>query len=323
MIRAPGAEFYGSEAVLLMSYEQQGVYLRLLSIAAANGSIPADVDLIAQLLRLPAKRFAAKVWPAIVGCWQQQGERLVPAGGVQTAQEPPTSPAPKPVDEDRSERMRQVARARWQRDASDASPHASHACADASTHAPRNASRIDADASAHCVTHPTHASVLPAGTPSVPLRVLKSVGPFCSEGEYQRGTEGANRAGDAEGAEGLRRALLLTAYRSESPPKYRAKEITKRALQLHIEGMTVPQLEQLIALDKAKAKKGPGHLLATWIDRHEWRAALDEQAMKARQAAQAKQAAHAARASAGDAEEAPPPLFAASVAAELLRRQQS
>lgn len=306
MSQAPGAEFYGSEAVLLMSYEQQGVYLRLLSIAAANGSIPADVERIAQLLRLPAKRFAAKVWPAIVGCWQQQGDRLVPAGGALAKEAPPPSPAPKPVDEDRSERMRQVALARWQRDASHAS-----------THAPRNALRIDADASAHCVTHPTHASVLPSGTPSVPLRALKSVGPFCSEGEYQRGTEGANGAGDAEGAEGLRRALTQTAYRANLPPRQRANEITRRALQLHIEHMTVDELQQLVALDAARAKKGPGALLATWIDRHQWRAVLDEQRMKAKQAAQV------ARPPAGDAEEAPPPLFAASVAAELLRRQQS
>lgn len=314
MIRAPGAEFYAREAVLLMSYEQQGVYLRLLSIAAANGSIPADVERIAQLLRLPAKRFGAQVWPAIAACWQQQGDRLVPAGGAIAQEAPPNSPAPKPVDEDRSERMRQVALARWQRDASHAS---THACADASTHAPRNASRIDADASAHCVTHPTHAPVLPSGTPSVSLRALKSVGPCSSEGEYQRGTEGANGAGDAEGAEGLRRALIQSPYRSHLPAWKRLPVITKVALRLHIEGMTVPQLQQLIALDKAKAKKGPGHLLAIWIDRHEWRAALDEQAMKARQAAQV------ARPPAGDAEEAPPPLFAASVAAELLRRQQS
>ena len=94
------------------------------------------------------------------------------------------------------------------------------------------------------------------------------------------------------------------------------KEITKRALQLHIEGMALSQLEQLIALDKAKAKK-PGGLLATFIDRRQWRAALDEQRMKAKQAAQVS------RPPAGDAEDAPPPLFAASVAAELLRRQQS
>lgn len=314
MSQAPGAEFYGSEAVLLMSYEQQGVYLRLLSIAAANGSIPADVERIAQLLRLPTKRFAAKVWPAIAACWQQHGDRLVPAGGAIAQEAPPTSPAPKPVDEDRSERMRQVALARWQRDASHAS---THACADASTHAPRNAPRIDADASAHCVTHPTHASVLPSGTPSVPLRVLKSVGPFCSEGEYQRGTEGANGAGDAEGAEGLRRALTQTAYRANLPTRQRANEITRRALQLHIEHMTVDELQQLVALDAARAKKGPGALLATWIDRHQWRAVLDEQRMKAKQASQA------ARAPGGDAEEAPPPLFAASVAAALLRRQQS
>lgn len=313
MIRAPGAEFYAREAVLLMSYEQQGVYLRLLSIAAANGSIPADVERIAQLLHLPAKRFAAKVWPAIAACWQQQGDRLVPAGGAIAQEAPPTSPAPKTVDEDRSERMRQVALARWQRDASHAS---THACADASTHAPRNASRIDADASAHCVTHPTHASVLPSGTPSVPLRVLRSVGPFCSEGEYQRGTEGANRAGDAEGAAGLRRALLLTTYRSNLPPRQREVACTKSALRLHLEGMTEDDLSYLVDLDASRAKK-LGSLLATWIDRHQWRAVLDEQRMKARQAAQV------ARPPAGDAEEAPPPLFAASVAAELLRRQQS
>lgn len=305
MIRAPGAEFYGSEAVLLMSYEQQGVYLRLLSIAAANGSIPADVDRIAQLLRLPAKRFAAKVWPAIAACWQQHGDRLVPAGGAIGQEAPPTSPAPHQPTVERTEAEREADRIRQQRKRDrDAGRDVTPVTRDASRSVTRD---IDRDVTVRA----------PSVHPSVPLRVLSSVGPFCSEGEYQRGTEGAEKAGDAEGAEGLRRALTQTAYRANLPPRQRANEITKRAIGLHLERMTVAELQQLVALDAARAKKGPGALLATWIDRHQWRAVLDEQRMKA------KQAAHAARASAGDAEESPPPLFAASVAAELLRRQPS
>lgn len=303
MIQAPGAEFYGSEAVLLMSYEQQGVYLRLLSIAAANGSIPADCAQLAQMLRLPEKRFADRVWPAIVGCWQQDGDRLVPLGcGLLQQQAPPTSPPPGAPAE-RTEAEREADRIRQQRKRDrDAGRDVTDVTRDASRSVTRD---IDRDVTVRA----------PSVRPSVPLRVLSSVGPFCSEGEYQRGTEGANGAGDAEGAAGLKKALLATLYRSKLPPKYREIEITKRALQLHLEGMTLDDLRQIIALDARKAKK-PGGLLATFLDRHQWRAALDEQRMKAKQATQA------ARTPADGADDIPP-LFAASVANALLRRQEA
>jgi hypothetical protein len=303
MTQAPGAEFYGSEAVLLMSYEQQGVYLRLLSIAAANGSIPAEVERIAQLLRLPAKRFAAKVWPAIVACWQQQGDRLVPAGGVLAQEAPPTSPAPHHPTGERTEIEREADRIRQQRKRDrDAGRDVTPVTRDASRSVTRD---IDRDVTVRA----------PSVRPSVPLRVLSSVGPFCSEGEYQRGTEGANRAGDTEGAAGLRRALLLTTYRSNLPPRQREVACTKSALQLHVEGMTGDDLAQLIDLDASRAKK-PGGLLATWIDRHQWRAVLDEQRMKAKQASQAERKP-------ADGADDIPPLFAASVANALLRRQEA
>lgn len=108
---------------------------------------------------------------------------------------------------------------------------------------------------------------------------------------------------------------MVTLYRSDTPPKYREREITKRALQLHLEGMTIEDLRQIVELDARKAKT-PGGLLATFLDRHQWRAALDEQRMKA-SAAESR-----SRRPPPDADEMPP-LFAASVASELLRRQQT
>lgn len=287
------AEFYSDERVMLMTLEQQGAYLRLLSLAARNGSVPAGLHELAQLLGVPARRFAARIWPALVACWDSDGDRMVPRG---QAARPAPAPATEPSD--KSERMRQVALARWNR-------------GDAS-HAGTDARRIDA----HAAPHASHRSVpQPLCTPSVPRLVQSEAGPFSSEGSTSRGTEGANRSGSTEGAATLRAILEQSSYRSNLPPQQRATELTKKSLRLHLEGMTAADLQELVALDAAAAKV-PGSLLAIWIDRHQWRAVLDEQRMKAKQAAQA------ARKTPADDEQAGP-LFAASVAQQLLRRQQT
>lgn len=59
-------DFMADEAVALMSYEQQGIYRALLDRQWLEGSIPGNVDQIAAILKLPAKRFR-KLWPAIAG----------------------------------------------------------------------------------------------------------------------------------------------------------------------------------------------------------------------------------------------------------------
>jgi uncharacterized protein YdaU (DUF1376 family) len=57
-------DFFGDEAVMLMSHTQIGIYLRLLSHDWHNGSIPSDWALVERLVKLPsteADDFAAMV----------------------------------------------------------------------------------------------------------------------------------------------------------------------------------------------------------------------------------------------------------------------
>lgn len=57
-------DFFGDEAVMLMSHAQVGIYLRLLAHDWREGSIPSDWALVERLIRLPANEaddFAALV----------------------------------------------------------------------------------------------------------------------------------------------------------------------------------------------------------------------------------------------------------------------
>lgn len=72
-----GSDFYEDEQVLQMDYEQQGVYQRLLWISWRNVGIPSDPVVLAKMLGLPAKRFAAQIWPAIAPCWSADSGRLI------------------------------------------------------------------------------------------------------------------------------------------------------------------------------------------------------------------------------------------------------
>lgn len=70
--KAPAYQWYPKdfdtdEAVKLMTYEQEGIYRRLLDHQALEGSIPADTREIAMLVpKTPLKRFLA-LWPRIAG----------------------------------------------------------------------------------------------------------------------------------------------------------------------------------------------------------------------------------------------------------------
>lgn len=67
---APAYQWYPKdyeldEAVKLMSYEQEGIYRRLLDHQWLNGSLPADPKQIAKLVpKVPAARFL-KLWEGI------------------------------------------------------------------------------------------------------------------------------------------------------------------------------------------------------------------------------------------------------------------
>ena len=70
-------DYEADEAVKLMTYEQEGIYHRLLDHQWLHGSIPADPKQIAMLVpKVPPKRFLS-LWPGIAGKFVEDGGRLV------------------------------------------------------------------------------------------------------------------------------------------------------------------------------------------------------------------------------------------------------
>lgn len=82
--KAPAYQWYpkdyeNDEAVKLMTYEQEGIYRRLLDHQALHGSIPALPAQIARLVpKVPLKRFLS-LWDGIAGKFALVGDRLVNA----------------------------------------------------------------------------------------------------------------------------------------------------------------------------------------------------------------------------------------------------
>lgn len=83
----------------------------------------------------------------------------------------------------------------------------------------------------------------------------------------------------------LQAALRDSRYRDETKPEgTRTKLLLARAIDLAAAGMTLEDLAHLVELDREKSRKGPGSLLAIWIDRRQWRDVLAEQRMKTNEA---------------------------------------
>ena len=80
--KAPAYQWYpkdyeNDEAVKLMTYEQEGIYRRLLDHQALHGSIPAIPAQIAMLVpKVSLRRFLA-LWPAIADKFTAHNSRLV------------------------------------------------------------------------------------------------------------------------------------------------------------------------------------------------------------------------------------------------------
>lgn len=80
--KAPAYQWYPKdydtdEAVKLMTYEQEGIYRRLLDHQALHGSIPAEPAQIAMLVpKVPYRRFLS-LWPGIASKFIDSGGRLV------------------------------------------------------------------------------------------------------------------------------------------------------------------------------------------------------------------------------------------------------
>jgi len=114
----------------------------------------------------------------------------------------------------------------------------------------------------------------------------------------------------------IQRQLLFAGYRSNLKPHDRVRQVLAKAIELNAMGMTLEQLVELVVLDREKAKT-QGSLLATWIDRRQWRDVLAEQAMKAKErGASSRGAAANAAAENGQVAEPKP---ASSVIDDVLR----
>lgn len=272
-----GSAFYEDEHVLQMTYEQQGVYQRLLWIAFQNGGIPADEAVLARMLGLAPKRFA-RIWGGIRPCWQpgdvgrlvqprQEEERARRAAAVSGDNDA----APDGV----SDRMRQLARLRWDRHRrtdGDAEPHAARSAArSAETDASRNAA-------------PQCEPQSPPAPPSVP-----------SEAKYPRtrnadahcapaGASAARADAEPEPEIQLQLALLRSPYRSNLPGFDRSRELRRKAQAFLETGLTPADVADLVELDRQKADQ-TGALLATWLDANTWREVLDEQKAKRKERA--------------------------------------
>lgn len=69
--KAPSYQWYSGdyatdESVMLMTYEQEGVYRRLLDHQSLHGGLPVDPAAIARLVpKMTAQRFLSSVWPTV------------------------------------------------------------------------------------------------------------------------------------------------------------------------------------------------------------------------------------------------------------------
>lgn len=63
----PG-DFLRNQHVMMMTYEERGIYITLLSSEWLEGSIPADLDLLSKLLRISRDEME-RLWPAISPCF--------------------------------------------------------------------------------------------------------------------------------------------------------------------------------------------------------------------------------------------------------------
>lgn len=229
-----GRDFYEDETVKLMSLEQEAVYLRLLWHAWREGSIPAAVDELAAIVRLPVKRFE-KLWVRIAVKWQ-----AVPLSDRRLVNK-------------RQEHERQVRLERSKK---------------------LSEAGLNGNAARWGLRSPGDAEAMPAGdrqaipsnpnpNPAVPSDPLPMVVPPCCSEEEQR-EDGSQELGPA-GTSGtsLGEALKSSPYRANS--KKRASAILAAVVRLERAGLDA---NDLMALAKRANRlgKNPTGLFAHWVD---------------------------------------------------------
>lgn len=295
--------FYADEHVLQMTYEQQGVYWRLLALAWENDGLPNDVGRLAKMVGMPRSRFERRVWPEIAPCWHDDGEgrlrqkrqelerqaRQASRSGAAAGGSAPAAGG------DRSERMRRLAIDRWVRHRAkahakahanaDAAPHAdAHANADAATHdagcdaaSPPTPPLVQVqpqahDAAPHADAHAPHAS---------------AVGPASGRkaaAAAERAARGRDKDDGTSPVADLTTALMETRYRGGITNAIaRRGTVREEATRLLATGLTVDDVQALAELAGTKSNGDPGALLSHWLD-GAWREVLDEQRNKAKEA---------------------------------------
>jgi hypothetical protein len=273
--------------VLRMTYEEQGVYRRLLWISLQNRGLPESTEAIAELLRLPfgglsAKRFVAKVWPKIAPCWTPNGEgRLLQRRQEDERARREASVQGEGGQDDISERMRQLANRRWRRGA-DAGTHAdAYAC--------RNASRIaEDDASRNADASPPPA---PPPVQTKPNQPQSARARACGADADADAIPHADADADAQPNDPvvqIQRILLQTGLRSGMLGFTRSQKLLQMAEKLRPSGITADDVRELWALAQEKTTGDAGALLSHWFDDDGgggWRAVLDEQRMHQKEAA--------------------------------------
>jgi hypothetical protein len=306
-----GDDFYGDEHVLRMSFEAQGVYHRLLWIARRNGgSLPSDLDAIAELLQLPRgpltrRRFLAQVWPRIAPCWTADGDgrlvqkRLAEEMDRRAAARADAGPAEVSAQFDGRQKDPQrqaAARARWA--AHHAAPHAPH---DARTDAAASPHDAAADAGRNAAASPSPAPLPVQVQENQPQTrasgACESDAPAsCETGaSAERAEPQSAEPQSAEPESGrdeviqIQRVLLKTTYRDQMPTFARRAAMLHVGQQLVADGGTAELVERAWQVAQDRGEE-PGGLLAHWIEggAGALRCVLDEQAMKAKEAALAE-----------------------------------
>lgn len=242
-----GSDFYESEHVLLMTWEERGLYQALLWHAWLHGSIPEDPAMIARLVRAEPQWFAER-WRAIAPCWTLKRGRL----------------HNERVDHEREARDNYASEQRRKSELGNAKRWG-HPRWD-----PRGDPRGDNPGIPEAIPErplPSHPIPSPEGKSTTPSLVqLVGTGPAANSREDLPPVEGRGGVG-REGFD----LLMEIGYRSKS--NARSVDILAALRKFGAEGGDIADLKKLCGRAKRKGRD-PGGMMAKWLDGSEWQKEL-------------------------------------------------
>ncbi len=252
MTRAPrrpympffGDDFFGSQAVRMMSHESRGVLLELLWLAWRDGSIPSDRKLLTRLLGAGSD-LVDRCWPEIESLWQPAGDgRLV-------------------NQELEDERSRQDEHRRRMSEAGKRGNSVRWGSQD---------ERSPSDRGEAIASDRSHSHPIPVQGGSTPLPPLNAPGrnghsrtPRREPGDPDPGQGGG---GVGKGWNAFN-ALVEIGYRSRS--KARSAAVLQALRKFQGEGGGDTDLQKLIHRAKSNSNGDPAALLSSWLDKGDWR----------------------------------------------------